>query len=272
MQDTEKAALQRSSGVIALQTIVCAVALLWLVPGGARADDAGQDAISAAALSARFAALGDALTNNQFQRPLHLVSKEGADGVTGEILALINAPFAAVSGTLSKASLWCDIMILHLNTKLCRPADDSRGTVLHVRIGKKHQQPVNDAYRMDLVYRVPARTAKYLQVKLNAAEGPLTTRDYRIVLEAAPGENGQTLMRLSYAYSYGAVAEVAMRAYLATIGRNKVGFTVVGRQADNQPDFIGGMRGLVERNTMRYYMAIEAYLGALSALPVARVE
>ncbi len=32
------------------------------------------------------------------------------------------------------------------------------------------------------------------------------------------------------------------------------------------------MRGLVERNTMRYYLAIEAYLGALSAPPPARLE
>jgi hypothetical protein len=32
------------------------------------------------------------------------------------------------------------------------------------------------------------------------------------------------------------------------------------------------MRGLVERNTMRYYLAVEAFLGALSAPPQARVE
>ena len=274
MKDAEQAAMRRSSGFGALQAIAWTAALLscW-VPGGVRADDAGPYTKSAAALGARFAALGDdALTHNQFRQPLHLVSKEGADGVTGEILALIDAPFAVASGALSKASQWCDIMILHLNTKYCRPVDDGRGTVLHVRIGKKYQQPVADAFRVDLVYRVAARTANYLQVNLNAAEGPLTTRDYRIVLEAAPGEDGRTQIRLSYAYSYGTAAALAMRAYLATVGRSKVGFTVVGRQANNQPDFIGGMRGLVERNTMRYYMAIEAYLGALSALPVARME
>jgi hypothetical protein len=32
------------------------------------------------------------------------------------------------------------------------------------------------------------------------------------------------------------------------------------------------MRGLVERNTMRYYLAIEAFLGALSSPPQARLE
>jgi hypothetical protein len=63
-----------------------------------------------------------------------------------------------------------------------------------------------------------------------------------------------------------------MQAYLATIGRGKAGFTVVDKQADGRPIYIDGMRGLVERNTMRYYLAIEAYLGALSAPPQARLE
>jgi hypothetical protein len=63
-----------------------------------------------------------------------------------------------------------------------------------------------------------------------------------------------------------------MQAYLATIGRNKVGFTVVSTQPDGRILHIGGMRGVVERNTMRYYLAIEAFLGALSAPPQARLE
>ena len=63
-----------------------------------------------------------------------------------------------------------------------------------------------------------------------------------------------------------------MQAYLGTIGSDKVGFTVVGKQSDGQPLHVGGMRGLVERNTMRYYLAIEAFLGALSAPPQARLE
>jgi hypothetical protein len=57
-----------------------------------------------------------------------------------------------------------------------------------------------------------------------------------------------------------------MKSYLSTIGRNKVGFTINGIQPDGKPSYIGGMRGLVERNTMRYYLAIDAYMSAL-ALP-----
>ena len=108
-------------------------------------------------------------------------------------------------------------------------------------------------------------------MNLEAGEGPLGTRDLRIVVAAMPADDGKTFIRLSYSYAYGTVARLAMQAYLRTIGRDKVGFTVVGKEADGEPHFVGGMRGVVERNTMRYYLAIEAFLGALSAPPKARM-
>ena len=52
-----------------------------------------------------------------------------------------------------------------------------------------------------------------------------------------------------------------MRGYLATTASTKIGFTKVG-QGDSQT-YVGGMRGAVERNTMRYYLAIDAYLASL---------
>ena len=58
-----------------------------------------------------------------------------------------------------------------------------------------------------------------------------------------------------------------MKTYLATLGRAKVGFTVTDHK-DGKPVYIDGVLGLLERNTMRYYLAIDAYLGA-TAVPVA---
>ena len=53
-----------------------------------------------------------------------------------------------------------------------------------------------------------------------------------------------------------------MKAYLVTIGREKVGFSIVGHQRDGRPVYVGSVLGLVERNAMRYYFATDAYLGA----------
>ena len=245
-------------------------ALACLNAGLAYAGDV--DADSAAALHAKYGVVRGQLSQNQFQKPLYLESGEASDSVTGDIYALINSPFVTASGALVSAANWCDIMMLHLNTKYCRASIANQQDVLNVRIGKKYDQPLSDAYPVVFSYRVAAQMPTYLRVQLKADEGPLSTRDYRIVLEAVPLDSGQTFMRLSYSYGYGMAGRLAMHAYLGTIGRNKVGFTIAGKQTNGESLHIGGMRGLVERNTMRYYLAIEAYLGALSLPPHARLE
>ncbi len=63
-----------------------------------------------------------------------------------------------------------------------------------------------------------------------------------------------------------------MKGYLATFGRGKVGFTNIADPSAVQPKYVDGVRGLVERNTMRYYLAIYAHLSALSSLPDKRLE
>jgi hypothetical protein len=255
----------------ALRLVACAAVPLLM--GAAHADDAlGTSSAPGAALRAKFAELTRERSQTQFQRPLYIDSSEQANGVTGEIHALVEHPFAATGAALDKPAQWCEILILHLNVKYCHPSADAQGVFLHVVIGKKYDQPMDAAYPVDFAYRVAADSGDYLQVLLTAAHGPLSTSDYRIMLEAAPAEEGRTLIRLSYSYSHGIVARLAMQVYLATIGRYKVGFTVIGHEPDGAPLFIGGMRGVTERNTMRYYLAIEAFLGAMSVLPDARVE
>ena len=236
--------------------------------GHALVDDAQTQA---AALSARYAALKDELSNNPFRRPIHLDSTEGRDSVAGEIFAVINAPFATTSAVLEKPGYWCDILILHLNNKYCRPSAAGVNTMLNVSVGRKSDQPLADAYRVNFAFRVAAKAADYLQVALVARDGPLSTHDYKVLLEATPADDGRTFIRLSYGYSFGMVGQLAMRTYLNTIARDKVGFTML-REGSKAPQPVGGMRGAVERNTMRYYLAIEAYFGAMSAPAGTRLE
>jgi hypothetical protein len=249
---------------------VIAFALLCAGTGAARADEPA--AASAATLHARYLALQAQLGDNQFRRPLHLASSEGEGKVAGDIHALINSPFDPAAAALGVAGDWCDILLLHINTKACRVAGTGQGTVLSLWIGRNHQQPLAEAYRVDFAYRVGARSSQYLQIGLSADAGPMGTRDYRITLEALPVENGKTFIHLGYSYGYGGLGRLAMQTYLATAGRNKIGFTVTGAQPDGRSRHIGGVRGVVERNAMRYYAAIEAFLGARSGSPQARFD
>jgi hypothetical protein len=92
------------------------------------------------------------------------------------------------------------------------------------------------------------------------------------VLEAAGISGNRTFLHLTYSYSYGMAGRVAMKTYLATIGSDKVGFTTAGGPSSGQTEYIGGVRGLVERNTMRYYLARDVYPGAISSTPDKRLE
>lgn len=236
--------------------MACALAV-GFAPGLATL--AGHDA-----LLARHAGLAQALRKNPFQRPLYLDSSESANRLVGDIYAVVDYPFRMVSPALARPEAWCEVLILHINTKYCRAATEQGHRVLAVGIGKKYAQPVEDAYAIAFSYRLDALASNYLAVRLGAEKGPLSTRDYVIRLEAIPLGDDRTFIHLGYAYGYGWAGRLAMQTYLATIARDKVGFTVIGRLDNGQPDYIGGMRGVAERNTMRYYLAIDAYLGALA--------
>jgi len=255
--------MQHHRSLIGLRTL-CA-ALLCALGAPAQAQDATS-------LAARHTALRDALAHSAFERPMVIESSETAGALKGSVHARVDQPFALLAGALQDIDHWCDILTLHLNVKHCRASAAGPGATLGLVVGSKSDQSPSEAYSFEFAYRLAARTADYLQVALDAAEGPLGTSRYRIVLEAAPIDGQHSFLRLSYAYDQGLAARLAMQAYLATAGRNKVGFSVVGRQPDGTPVYIGNMRGVIERNTMRYYLAIEAYLGALSLPPAQRFE
>ena len=236
--------------------------LLGLAPCGAYAE-----AGNAAQLKAHYASLNNELRNSPFNRPLIIDSKEDSDSATGEVYAVINYPFSKVSNALKDPANWCDIMILHQNTKYCKASGDLNDAQLKMLIGKKVSQELDEAHQMDLNYRLIRSDANFMAVQLDADQGPLDTKNYKVLLEAVPVNSKQTFLHFSYSYAYGLAGRIAIKAYLASAGRNKVGFS----PSDEGSGFIGGVRGMVERNTMRYYLAIDSYLGALSAPPDRRL-
>ena len=240
--------------------------------GVGRASAEEIEAPSAASLSARYETLRDQLNDNAFRRPLYLESSEVSGGVSGHVYAVVDYPFPKAKAALNGPAQWCDILMLHLNVKFCRVAGSGSDSNLNVGMGRKFDQPPEKIHQVDFTYGVVADTTTYLQIRLDADTGPLSTRDYRILFEAIPLEKGRTFIHLTYSYAYGLAGRLAVQSYLRTIGRNKVGFTVVGKRADGQPHYVGGLRGVVERNSMRYYLAVEAYLGALSAPASAQIE
>ena len=156
------------------------LALAALVGGSALAQDA-------ATLKARHAALTGQLADNPFKRPLVLESVEASGELKGEVYAVIERPFATISQSLTSAEQWCDVLILHLNVKHCK-ASKATPPILSVSLGRKFDQPLEDAYKADFVYKTGAADPDYFNVQMTAASGPLGTRNYRLGLEAAGRE------------------------------------------------------------------------------------
>lgn len=240
-----------------------ALALAMHAPG-AQAD--------AAALLARHEQLREALRTNPYQRPLHIESSQTVDRLRGEIHAVLDHPFTQVRDALAAPANWCDILILPFNTKHCRVAGTPQAPQLLLRIGRKYDQPPEKAFKLAFTFAPQAATSDYFETLMQADEGPLSTRDYRIVAAAVPLPGGRTFLRLDYTYGYGMAGRLAMGTYLATVGASKVGFSSARDEATGREVLIGGMRGAIERNAMRYYLAIDAYLNSLSVPANQRVE
>jgi hypothetical protein len=210
----------------------------------------------AGSLRARHAELKEQLQTNAYGRQMFIDSAETSNTLQGDVYAVLDHPYEKVKQALQDPNAWCDIMLLPFNTKACQAG----GGRLAVRIGRKYNQPVEDAYRLDLGFQRAATGPDYMETRLAAAQGPFGTRDYRISVEAVPLDSGRTFMHLSYSYGFGGTGRFAMQAYLATAGASKVGFTT------------NGMRGAIERNAMRYYLAIDAYLDTMDVPAPQRVE
>lgn len=228
--------------------------------------------LGAEALHARYTALAPQLAKNAFGGPLVLQSQEASRRIDGEVFAVLSHPFPKVEAALSDPRQWCDILILHLNTKYCHLQQAQGTTTLDVRVGRKNPQSISAASRLDFVWRPPKVGSDYLLASLEAPDGPYDTSNYRLLVEAVPLDDNRTFLHMGYALSYGGASEFAMGLYLGTIARDKVGFTRVPPGQDGADGYVGGQRGVVERNTMRYYLAIDAYLDSLSAPPAQQLE
>lgn len=245
---------------------VWAAAVLLLASFAAAAQSAPQSA--AQALARREGELAVALQESPFRRPLHIESSESGDAARGDVYARLPHPFALIASALARPAQWCDVLILHLNVKHCVAGTGE----LTLYLGSKHEQPLLQAFRLQLRQETVVSGPDYLQVQMLAGTGPLGTRDYRITLEAIPSGDGLSFMHFRYGVSYGLVARLAMKGYMSTVGREKIGFSVVKDEASGTTRPIDGPRAAVERNAMRYALAIAVYLDSLGLPPATGVE
>jgi hypothetical protein len=225
----------------------------------------------AAALRTQYVALAQALALSTIQPGVHVESIDNSRAPRGDAYAIINYPFATVAAAFTTPAILCEPLILHLNVQYCRETSEKR-PALSVALGKKTNQPLEDTHRIKLLFKVAASNPNFMRAELTANKGPLGTGNYLVALELIALDRDHSFMHIRYSYTQGFLARVATSVYFATSGRDKVGFTLVKEDADEPPHLVGGIRGAIERNTMRYYLAFDAYLHALNQPEPQRFE
>ncbi|MEJ8850862.1 hypothetical protein [Variovorax rhizosphaerae] len=219
-------------------------------------------AATAAEMRATYQQMRTELAASPLRRPMRLTSQETSSGLRGDVHAVVNQPLSSVVAAFGSAPPWCDALLLHLNNRDCKVSGEPGSEVITLSVVRKFDLPVDGAFQLPFSYRAVDRSADHLEVALTAAKGPLGTSNYRIVLEAIAVDPQRSFLHFSYRYDESAAARSGTKAYLATTGRNKIGFTVVGKLPNGEREFIRGSRGLVERNAMRYFLAVDSYLAA----------
>jgi hypothetical protein len=237
--------------------------LLLLAASAQQALAAAPENSSAQALRATHQRLSDKLDKSSFGRPVQLDSMETADGLQGDVYAVVEHPLAEISTALKGSAHWCEVLTLHINNRRCSTASGPQGReMLTLYVVRRYDKPIDQAFELPFVYRVASATPEHLMVELSAESGPLGTSNYRVTLEAVALDERKSFLHFSYSYDHNTMVRLGTMAYLATFGSDKVGFTVLGKTPEGQPDYIRGLRGLVERNAMRYFLTLDAYLSA----------
>lgn len=223
-------------------------------------------------LRAKYQQIETALRDNVYGIPVYLESNGDNGTMRGDVFGVIPHPLSTVRDALGTPANWCEMVPRHLNVKACTYRYFGGECRLTIYSGRKFYEKADDVYILDYRYQVGTKQKDYFYTTLTAEDGPLDTGNYIITAEAVPLGESSTFIHFSYSYDHGFITDLAMTGYFATLGSGKIGFTVVGKDDDGEPVYVDGVRGVIERNTIRYYFVIQSFLDTLKVPAQERFE
>lgn len=191
--------------------------------------------------------------------PLRIQSRETKRRLHVDVFGIISHPFSRVVSILSKPANMCDFLILNLNVKTCTYGQESESAGLMIYVSSKNYRPLFLSLKIDPYFELQKKNKNYMRVLMASRKSAWGIKDYSVIVEAAP-YGKSTLVRFTSRYHASRVNMAATTFYLKTIARNKVGFTVADHNRQGEPQYVRGMRGVIERNAVRSHLALQAYL------------
>lgn len=208
------------------------------------------------------------LKKSTFAIPFYVESSVSKNASRVDIYGTINYPFGLIKNELLVPTNWCEILLSHPDIRACTYKKTPDTWLLNIYNVNKFSEPLEDAYQMKFAYLVSELHPFYFDIALTAHEGPFHTKDHQFGFEAIPLEKNITFFHLRYSFGYGALEYYLMKIF----GPGKVGFSVIGTDSDGNPVYVGGLRGVAERDVVCYYLAILSYLDALKIPAEQRFE
>ena len=200
-----------------------------------------------------------------------MVESSTRDGlVLGDIYAILYHPYGKVSQALRSAHNWCDILPLHMNMKACTSQPLQAGSRLTLYAGRKSYQSPDQARTLNYTYRVQTLDSDYFSATLSADKADADSPP--MALEAIPLEGERVLIHVRYAWRTSLWLRVATDSYFATVGARKVGFSTTGTDKHGEPEYASGLHGAMERNALRYYLALDSYFSTDQTPETGRFE
>ncbi len=196
--------------------------------------------------------------------PLRIRSEQRGRQVRVEVFGILDHPIDQVVGEITDSAAVCEILLLNLNVKACTHQNTNKNSRLRIFVaGKRYSRPYR-SFEIRPLHSVIKRSHQYLSMYLSAQKGVIGTGNYMVLVEAVPYKE-KTLIRFASSYRGSRVAKAAIQAYLRTFAREKIGFTVV--DDGEKREHVKGMQAVIERNAVRSYLAIQAYLETARSKP-----
>ena len=192
------------------------------------------------------------LAQSPLRRGLVLDSSESSDRTSGDIYAVLDVTLPRLEQINRDPARWCEILLLLSNAKNCTVGSDGGNPALLLQMGTKGPQDLNTTTAMDFRFSSSRAASAVLETLLNASTGPMGTKDGTLQLRAIALPGDQAFVHLHYSYRSSLAGRFATEVYLQTLGRGKVGFSTEAGTGN----VVGGVRGIIERNTMRYFMGL----------------
>lgn len=213
-----------------------------------------------ASLRRKYEHIRTLLQDNVYGIPIYIESRDENHTMQGGVYGILPHTFPKVRQALTTVANWCKISPQHFNIKACTYQTLNHRCQLTFYSGRKFYEAAEDVYQLAYHFDLINDEKDYFRVRLSSDTGPMGTSNYRIEAEAIPFAEAGTFIHFSYAYHDNFFTRLGMKAYLAMLGRNKLGFTIVQQDMNGKPVYVQGIRGIIERNAARYYFAIQSYL------------